>query len=287
MASLIVKGGSKLFASSSRRSFAHQPCFSFSTGNKSNPPTQQAPQTTQKKPAAAQPQQKSTEVPKKESATPPSGNEGTSSFPQFEIPKVPFRLYGLTGEYATTLFEIAAKSQVLDLVEKELQLLKYYAVASPAISSVLTNPVISYEKRAKAINALGTGSYKFTPVTLAFLHLVAQNKRVPYTMAIFDDFGKLAKAMKNEVEGSVTSAKPLTHDEFEQIKRDIRYRYFKTDTKLNLTQKVDPLILGGIKIDVGQVHVDDSVASELARIKKEMEDSVKQFFARALSERPK
>jgi len=286
MASLFVRGSSKLFVTSRSSVMFNSHPFSNTSKLGAQQGTKKSNPQHQQKPATEAPPNKV-----ETSAVPPSGSGTAPPFSEptkLNIPKAPIRLYGLTGEYATCLFDNAAKYQVLDVVERELQLLKYCAANSAVIKKLLTNPVLPQSTRIKGIDVLTSqGGYTFSAVTTGFLYLLTQNKRISYCFSIIDEYGKLMKANKNEVDGFITSAKPLDNDEVDAIKKDIRYKYFKTDTKLNISFKVDPSIQGGIKIDVGQVHVDQSVAAELERIKKGVTDAVKQFFSKKLADRPK
>lgn len=104
---------------------------------------------------------------------------------------------------------------------------------------------------------------------------MAENGRLSSTIKIIEDFEEIMRAHRNEVWVSITSAKELSKSQLDAL-NSIVQRNLSSGEKPRLSVKVDPKILGGVILEIGDKTVDLSVASCLAKINKALEDSVYQ-----------
>ena len=85
---------------------------------------------------------------------------------------------------------------------------------------------------------------------------------------IKDALGELeAAGRKHRVEAEVTSAVPLTDSERQQLETRLKARHGED---LPISYRVEPAILGGLKVRVGDRLIDGSVASRLGQLRQQM-----------------
>ena len=111
-----------------------------------------------------------------------------------------------------------------------------------------------------AIGAKG----KFQMTTLKFLGLLAENGRAAALPAVIDAFGKLSAAARGAVSAEVTTAVALTSAQSKGVAAALRQALGKDP---EITTRVDPALLGGIKVKVGSRLFDASLKSKLDSLK--------------------
>lgn len=189
----------------------------------------------------------------------------------------PLRLYGIGGRYATSLYEAAAKSKQLDKVEADLKAVKELADSSAELRGLLQTPILAEDKRIAAIDAvldrIGAAS-----ATKQFFRLLTENRRTPKLDVITTAYLKLMSASRNEIQGEVTSAKVLSPEELDFVSKALKTQWLKADDKLVLTTKVDPSLLGGIRVQLGEIFLDYSKRTATEQLKREMKAAVNEYY---------
>jgi F-type H+-transporting ATPase subunit O len=175
----------------------------------------------------------------------------------------PLDLYGLTARYANATYIAASKSSTLDKVESELLSIKATSEKSAEFKSFLDNPLIPRDVKAKKVEDLLSG--KTTSVTLNLMTTLAGNARLSSIGSITDDYVKLMKAKRGEVEATIISAEPLSKAQNAAVS-DAMASQFPSGAKVVLKTKVDPSILGGLQIQIGDKFLDLSVASRIEEV---------------------
>lgn len=119
------------------------------------------------------------------------------------VAKVPLKLHGIEGRYATALFSAAAKQDSLIKVDEDLKSLKSVLVGE--VKAYLETPTIDRQMKKKGIESLlGKGK---SATTTNFFNLLAENGRLGETSKIINAFQSLMIAHRGEVLVTVTSAK--------------------------------------------------------------------------------
>ena len=133
----------------------------------------------------------------------------------------------------------------------------------PKFRSYLSNPIV---KRAEKKADLDKVSKGMNTVTRGFLGLLAENGRLSDLEKILSTFGVLIDADRGVVSATITTAAPLAAEQLETVKKDIKQRFLKGNQTLRLSTKIEPALLGGLQIQVGDKFVDLSVATEINQI---------------------
>ena len=175
----------------------------------------------------------------------------------------PLDLYGLTARYANATYTAASKSKSLDKVESELLAIKNSAENSKEFALFLENPLISRDRKTKQVEEMLKG--KTTPVTMNLMTTLAGNARLNSIAGITDNYIQLMKAKRGEVEATIISAEPLNKTQTAAVS-DAMKSQFPSGAKVVLKTEVNPSILGGLQIQIGDKFLDLSVGSRIEEV---------------------
>lgn len=179
--------------------------------------------------------------------------------------KPPLDLHGLHARYANATYVAASKASALDTVEAELNGIKLTATNSPTFASFLENPLISRDEKEKTVEELMKG--KVSDVTLNLMLTLAGNARLSDAPKIADTYSQLMKAKRGEVEATIISADELTKTQLDTVAAAMKSQVGK-GKKVILSAEVDPSILGGLQVQIGDQFLDLSVGSKIDSISR-------------------
>ena len=179
--------------------------------------------------------------------------------------KPPIDLHGMHARYANATYTAASKQSNLEAVENELNGIKLTASNSPAFKSFLENPLISRDEKEKTVNELLKG--KVSETTLNLMLTLAGNARLGEVSKIADTYSQLMKAKRGEVEATIISAEELTKTQLDTVAAAMKSQVGK-GKKVILSAQVDPSILGGLQVQIGDQFLDLSVGSKIDSISR-------------------
>jgi len=179
--------------------------------------------------------------------------------------EVPLKLFGIHARYATAAFVAASKAKVLPQVEMEMLAFKDNLQKSKELANYVENPTISREAKISAMEALAGDN--FSHITKNTLVTLAANARLAQVDKVIDAFSSLMKAHRKEVDAVITSAEPLTKAQTRAISSALT-PHIKQGEKVVLSTKVDPSILGGLTILIGDKFLDLSAAAKIAALQR-------------------
>lgn len=165
----------------------------------------------------------------------------------------------LGGRYALALFELANDAKTIDQVEASLATVRQALAESAEFKALTASPLVSRGQAAKAVlataDALGVDA-----TTKNFLGVLAENRRLGELPAIIRAFRQLASRYRGETTAEVTSAHPLTDEQVDALKQQLRSRVGR-DVSVDLS--VDPELLGGLVVRIGSQMIDSSIRTRL------------------------
>jgi len=88
---------------------------------------------------------------------------------------------------------------------------------------------------------------------------------------IINRYSKLVRSHNKEVVATVTSAEPLTKEQLERIKKNLQPHVAKGYT-LTLVEKVNPKIIGGLVIDMENMHQDLSISTAIGQLENRLNE---------------
>jgi F-type H+-transporting ATPase subunit delta len=165
--------------------------------------------------------------------------------------------------YAQALFDLAAEQKKVAAVEADLKSLKAAIADSRDLRALLASPAFDADAKRKGLTAIADKA-KFDAVTKKFLGLLAANGRASALSAVIASFERLAADARGAVSAEVVTALPLSSAQAKGVAAALRQALGKDP---EITTRVDPALLGGIKVKVGSRLFDASLRSKLDSLK--------------------
>lgn len=167
------------------------------------------------------------------------------------------------ARYAQALFDLAKDEKKIAAVESDLQSLKRMAADSADLRTLLFSPGFSAEQKAAGLNALAAKA-KCDPLTIKFIGFLTAQRRANALLSVITGFEALAAKERGAVSAEVTTAVPMSAAQEKGVAAALRQALGKTP---EISTRVDPSLLGGIKVRVGSRLFDASLKSRLDSLK--------------------
>lgn len=176
---------------------------------------------------------------------------------------------GVSGRYATALFELARDEKCLDAVKADLDRFEAMLVESEDLKRLVRSPVFSADVQAKAMSAV-LDKAAMTGISANFLKVLTANRRLFAIADVIRAFRALVAKFKGEASAEVTVAEPLSEKNLETLKAALKS---VTGKDVTLNVQVDPSIIGGLVLKLGSRMVDSSLRTKLNSIKHAMKEA--------------
>ena len=163
--------------------------------------------------------------------------------------------------YAEAALELARRDETLDAWLVELRL-AVDLVGVEEAATVVDNPAIAWEVRRAIITAL-LGSRVGTP-TRNLVLLIARRGRLAILPRVADEFKRLVDREHGIVVANVTSAEPLEPADLAAVAERVAAM---AGARVEVQAAVDPELIGGLTVRVGDRLIDASVRGRLARLR--------------------
>lgn len=164
---------------------------------------------------------------------------------------------------AQAAFIVAQDNGSLDAVEEEIFRFGRAVDASPELQMALTDPSLSATAKAKIVADLLTGrTADATEKTISYAVGHLHGRRIGDSL---DDLARAAAAQRNRIVAVVRVAQPLDD---EQQRRMTAALARLTGREVRLSVAVDPSVLGGAHVTVGDDVIDGTIASRLDQAKR-------------------
>lgn len=171
----------------------------------------------------------------------------------------------LAKRYAQAVFELAHEKQILAEVGADLAELTKVLKDSPELLELLAAPKLSADRKKQLVAEIFANAH---PVVVNTLQVLIDKKRVNEAVSLVDEFTKLAAAAQGTADATVYSTRELTVEERESI--STAFAQVVGKQSLTITNEIDPSLLGGVRIQIGNHIYDSSVANKLNRLKREL-----------------
>ncbi len=178
----------------------------------------------------------------------------------------------VAGRYAEALYEIASKEKVLpkyknmaDRIEAELKAIETVFNENEKLQQLLYHPRITAEDKKDVLEKLFEG--KISKITSNFLALLIDRRREAFFSDIVNEYVKLANAGRNIVAAQVASAVELNDKEKGKLGQALDRL---TGKKVRTSYVVDPSLIGGIVVRMGDKVIDGSIKTRLATLKERL-----------------
>ncbi len=169
--------------------------------------------------------------------------------------------------YAEALYQAAAEQNAVDDVSADLSALADVLGADSDVARVLHSPKVDGRAKKSALAALAGSAH---PLTVNLLQVLVDRGRLEELPALARAFAERVAAAEGRLAVEVTSAIPLMDGLRAKVIERIREQTGKTP---EITERVDPEIIGGLVLRVGGVVTDASVRGRLDGLRRSISDA--------------
>jgi F-type H+-transporting ATPase subunit delta len=166
--------------------------------------------------------------------------------------------------YAEAAFQVAIRDKAVEQWRADLETAAAI-VAEPKVGRALANPSTPLEERTATAEA--TFSKIVARPVLNLIELMLRRGRIEQLPHLADEFRRLDNQRQGITLATATSASPLSPDEVQALTERME-QY--TGGRIELDVKVDPSLLGGLIVRVGDRLIDGSVRSRLERLRNQL-----------------
>jgi F-type H+-transporting ATPase subunit delta len=166
--------------------------------------------------------------------------------------------------YARSLFEVAQEQDSLDEIHEQLGEFADAVSENRDLQVFLFSPYFSAQEKKESLGKLVKGA---DDNLFRFLELLAERHRMPIVFRVRRAFDDVWAEERKRLEVQVTSAVELDDDTVESIGKRIEE---ETGRDVQLSSRVDPDVIGGIVLRVGNKILDASVRARLERVRRQV-----------------
>ncbi|WP_196885653.1 ATP synthase F1 subunit delta [Aureivirga sp. CE67] len=170
--------------------------------------------------------------------------------------------------YAKAIAGVAAEKNATTEVYNDMKLIVETINESTDLRTLLKSPLLHSNDKKAALEAIFNG--KVNQVSLDLMQLLIENKRIDILDIIAERYISLADTLAGKQEATVTTAVALTAELEAQILAKVKEI---TGNEATLVSIVDPEVIGGFILRVGDVQFDATVASKLKALKVKFENN--------------
>jgi F-type H+-transporting ATPase subunit delta len=181
----------------------------------------------------------------------------------------------VASRYVKSLLDLAVEQGALEDVHRDMQLFAKVCESNRDFALMLKSPVIRHDKKKDILDRLFKG--KVHKLTMAIFNIITSKNREPLLPAIAKEFHNAYNNYKNIGKASITSAVALD----EKLRKEILQIVQKISERkeVELTEKVDPSLIGGFVLNVGDKQIDASIKNKIRSLKVKFAENpyVKEF----------
>ena len=178
---------------------------------------------------------------------------------------------GLPGRYALSLFEITQEEKnnnFIKEIDTQLMSLSSLIDNNNDFKSVIKSPIFSTDEQLSIMNDI-LETIKIHGIIKNFIGVLCENRRLSLLPDIIKAFHSFLLNLNKQATAKVTSAKPLSDKQKENIKSMLS-DHFSLDVDVEVI--IDEEILGGLVVQMGSRMIDTSLLTRLKSIKNVMNE---------------
>ncbi|MCE9592405.1 MAG: ATP synthase F1 subunit delta [Planctomycetes bacterium] len=167
--------------------------------------------------------------------------------------------------YAMSLLELAEEAGQLPKVAEDVRTLAQLAEEQPQLLTLLTNRRIDVRRRGESVDRIFKG--RISDLTLKFLHVMSSRDRFDELPGIAAAFLSLVRQRVGEVEVNAFVARTMPDDVVHRLTAALEQSLKR---KPMLAQHVEPGLIGGVKLRIGDNLIDGSVVTQLRLMREKL-----------------
>ena len=168
--------------------------------------------------------------------------------------------------YAKALRQLAEEKNLLDAIVADVKLIHNTIEKSRELELLLQSPLVKSDKKGEVLSSI-FGS-KINELTLNFIKQLLSQGRENILKTVCEEYINQYNAIRNIAKVSVTTSVPLTNELRTELVQKIKSDYNLSEVEL--TEKVDQNLIGGMVLRIGDKQLDASIRRQLNDIKQEL-----------------
>ena len=171
----------------------------------------------------------------------------------------------IASRYALSLYNKAADAGIVDVVVNDIRSLNKVVVENRDFSRFLQSPLISRETKKATLSKIFDSYHKDT---IGLFHLMAEKGRESLIGIMGKEFIQIYNKNNGITEAVVTSASVLDDESMRKVEAYVKQRTGAVSVEMKT--KIDPSLIGGMTIMFEGKIYDSSIASQIKKIKTEL-----------------
>jgi F-type H+-transporting ATPase subunit delta len=167
--------------------------------------------------------------------------------------------------YAHALFQVALGGNAEAAVGADLESLERLHDEDPSFLEFLVSPEVFIDRKHEFIDKVF--GPRVNALTVRFLHLLVDKKRIASFPEACKEFQRLGEEHRGMVRAQVRTAVPLDSDQEARLKKDLDRI---TGKQVLIEKIVDPSLLGGVVVNLGNRVIDQSLRRGLKRMREQL-----------------
>ena len=172
--------------------------------------------------------------------------------------------FKVATRYAKSLIDLAEEQHLLEEINTDMALFVQTLKSNSTLNAVLRNPIVSPLKKIAILVAVFSG--KVQPATLDFFKIIVNKMRSGILYETAKEFVEQYNLKKHIVKAVIVSAVPLSESNRNEVMEVVKKA---TAGEVVLEEKVDPKLIGGFILTLGDRQFDSSIFSTLNKLKKD------------------
>jgi F-type H+-transporting ATPase subunit delta len=170
----------------------------------------------------------------------------------------------IASVYSRSLFEVGKENDKLDTIKDELDQFTDALDENRELQVYFFSPYFSSAEKKEGIGkVIENGDEHF----VRFLELLAERHRLPALFRIRREFNRLWAEENKQLPVTITSAVELDKDTVKDLGKKIEDQ---TGQQIDLTANVDPDLIGGLRMQVGNMVYDATIRGRLEKLRREV-----------------
>jgi len=175
----------------------------------------------------------------------------------------------VAARYAKALIDLAQEQNSVEAIKNDMELFHHTLRVNPELKAVLANPIVSHSKKVKILDEVF--SKKVEKASITFFKLMVNKSRGEVLYATSQEYISMYDIKNHIIHASVVSATALSEANKQKMIADIQAA---TGGTVRLDAKIDPALIGGFVLTIGDRQVDTSLANDLKKLKKDFAQRV-------------
>lgn len=171
----------------------------------------------------------------------------------------------IASRYAKSLLDLSVEEGKLERILADVKVFQEF-LKHRGLFLMFKSPIVNVTKKRAVVHALFEG--KLDSLLLSFFDIILRKNREMYLPEIADEFVNQYKVMNEITTATLITAAEMSEKNIEELKKAL-LESDATEKKLELHTEIDPNLIGGFVIKIGDKLYDASILHKLDQLKKQ------------------